>query len=133
MAGGKDFHPEEILFELHKGEFVEYPTGDLTFEKKDILWSVSRISDCLYSAYGTKWNGNAAAYNGSLFAVQDEKIRRLSPLECERLLASRTSILILKAQNETNRYQAIGNSVGRSSGAMIGKRFSFTWINREHL
>ena len=43
-------------------------------------------TDCLYSSYGTKWNGNAAAYNGSLYVVQDDKIRRLSPLECERLM-----------------------------------------------
>src|SRR5699024_8141391 len=42
LAGGKDFHPEEILFELHKGEFVEYPTGDLTFEKEGHSFEVFR-------------------------------------------------------------------------------------------
>ena len=44
------------------------------------------VSDCLYAAYGTKWNGNAAAFNGSLFAEQDYVVRRLTPVECERLM-----------------------------------------------
>jgi DNA (cytosine-5)-methyltransferase 1 len=36
-------------------------------------------ADCLYAAYGTKWNGNGAAYNGSLFAqtVPNKKIYAL--------------------------------------------------------
>ena len=36
-------------------------------------------ADCLYAAYGTKWNGNGAAYNGSLFAqtVQNKKVYAL--------------------------------------------------------
>jgi DNA (cytosine-5)-methyltransferase 1 len=29
-----------------------------------------QIADCLTSAYGTKWNGNGSATNGSLFAAQ---------------------------------------------------------------
>jgi hypothetical protein len=29
-----------------------------------------QIADCLTAAYGTKWNGNASATNGSLFAAQ---------------------------------------------------------------
>ena len=31
------------------------------------------VSSCLYAAYGTKWNGNGAAYDGSLFALQPKK------------------------------------------------------------
>jgi DNA (cytosine-5)-methyltransferase 1 len=31
---------------------------------------LQQTADCLTAAYGTKWNGNASAYNGSLFAVQ---------------------------------------------------------------
>lgn len=123
LAGGKDFHPEEILFELHKGEFVEYPTGDLTFEKEGHSFEVFReYSDCLYSAYGTKWNGNAAAYNGSLFVVQDEKIRRLSPLECERLMGFPDEYTNIKGAKRTNRYQAIGNSWAVPVVQWIGKR-----------
>ena len=79
-------------------------------------------SDCLYSAYGTNWNGNAAAYNGSLFVVQDEKIRRLSPLECERLMGFPDEYTNIKGAKRTNRYQAIGNSWAVPVVQWIGKR-----------
>ena len=115
-------HPEEILFELHKGEFVEYPTGDLTFEKEGHSFEVFReYSDCLYSAYGTKWNGNAAAYNGSLFVVQDEKIRRLSPLECERLMGFPDEYTNIKGANERIDIKLIGNSWAVPVVQWIGK------------
>jgi DNA (cytosine-5)-methyltransferase 1 len=32
--------------------------------------ALQQIADCLTAAYGTKWNGNASATNGSLFAAQ---------------------------------------------------------------
>jgi len=35
-----------------------------------VAQSFQQIADCLTSAYGTKWNGNASATNGSLFAAQ---------------------------------------------------------------
>lgn len=53
---------------------------------KDRFEFFRSYTDCLYSAYGTKWNGKAAAYNGSLFVVQNDRVRRFSPLECERLM-----------------------------------------------
>lgn len=34
-----------------------------------------QIADCLTAAYGTKWNGNASADNGSLFAAQPVAMR----------------------------------------------------------
>lgn len=111
MAGGKDFFPENVLFEYHTKELQEYPSAQLTFEKDGHQFEVFReYTDCLYSAYGTKWNGNAAAYNGSLFIVQDHRIRRISPLECERLMGFPDNYTDLSAAKKTNRYQAIGNS-----------------------
>ena len=87
MAGGKDFSPENILFEKHERNFGELKKYPLIFEKDGHSYEVFReYTDCLYSAYGTKWNGNAAAYNGSLFVVQDGRLRRFTPLECERLM-----------------------------------------------
>lgn len=87
IAGGKNFNPENILFERHTNVLEEYPKQPLVFNKDGSTFEIFReYTDCLYSAYGTKWNGNAAAYNGSLYVVQDEKIRRLSALECERLM-----------------------------------------------
>ena len=62
LAGGKDFNPENILFEEHKVKFPDYPTYDLVVEKDGHKFEAFRsYTDCLYSAYGTKWNGNAAA------------------------------------------------------------------------
>ena len=81
IGGGTDFFPENVLFEEHRNNFPEYPKYELTFEKDGHQFEVFReYTDCLYAAYGTKWNGNAAATNGSLFVVQDDRIRRLSPL-----------------------------------------------------
>ena len=79
-------------------------------------------TDCLYSAYGTKWNGNAAANNGSLFVVQDGRIRRLSPLECERLMGFPDDYTDLPGAKKTNRYQATGNSWAVPVVRWIGQR-----------
>ena len=85
--------------------------AELAFKKNDHDFEVFReYTDCLYSAYGTKWNGNAAAYNGSLFVVQDKRLRRLSPLECERLMGFPDNYTFLEGASRTQRYQAIGNS-----------------------
>lgn len=111
LAGGKDFSPEKILFESHSSELIEYPVLPLTFTKDGHDFEIFReYTDCLYSAYGTKWNGNAAANNGSLFVVQDKRIRRLSPLECERLMGFPDGYTDRPKAKKTNRYQAIGNS-----------------------
>lgn len=111
VAGGKDFNPEDVLFEIHKNELPDYPRFPLVFEKEGHHFEVFRAyTDCLYSAYGTKWNGNAAAYNGSLFVVQDHRIRRLSPLETERLMGFPDNYTNLPKAKKTNRYQSTGNS-----------------------
>lgn len=111
IAGDKDFHPEDILFEKHTHQSQEFPSYDLCFEKDGYSFEIFReYTDCLYAAYGTKWNGNAAATNGSLFVVQDERIRRLSPLETERLMGFPDDYTALPKAKKTNRYQATGNS-----------------------
>lgn len=138
LAGGKDFHPESILFEAHYNEFPLYPSASLSFEKDGTKYELFReYSDCLYSAYGTKWNGNAAAYNGSLFVVQNDKIRRLSPLECERLMGFPDEYTNIEGTKRTNRYQAIGNSWAVPVVRWIGKRLLTgnidTQIHREDL
>lgn len=123
LAGGKGFYPEYILFEKHEKDFDKYPSAPLTFEKEGHRFEVFReYTDCLYSAYGTKWNGNAAAYNGSLFIVQDNRIRRISPIECERLMGFPDNYTVLESANRTNRYQAIGNSWAVPVVRWIGER-----------
>lgn len=123
VAGGKDFNPENVLFEIHKNDFPEYPTSELVFQKDGHNFEVFReYTDCLYSAYGTKWNGNAAAYNGSLFVVQDHRIRRLSPLETERLMGFPDNYTNLVGAKKTNRYQGTGNSWAVPVVKWIGER-----------
>lgn len=123
LAGGKDFHPEAILFEIKRNEAEQPPLFELTITKGKHKFEVFRqYSDCLYAAYGTKWNGNAAAYNGSLFVVQDERIRRLSPLECERLMGFPDDYTNIRGASRTNRYQAIGNSWAVPVVRWIGNR-----------
>lgn len=124
LATGKDYHPESILFEFHTGRLSPYPDLPLTLTRNGHLFEVFRqYSDCLYSAYGTKWNGNAAAYNGSLFVVQDNRIRRLSPLECERLMGFPDNYTNIPKATRTNRYQALGNSWAVPVVKWIGSRF----------
>lgn len=116
LAGGKNFHPENYLFEFHSDnksdiQMNEENATELTRMVNGHLFEVFRsYTDCLYAAYGTKWNGNAAAYNGSLFVVQDNRIRRLSPLECERLMGFPDNYTNIQSASKTNRYKAIGNS-----------------------
>ena len=68
-------------------------------------------SDCLYAAYGTKWNGNAAAFNGSLFISQNGRLRRLTPIECERLMGFPDHWTDIPGASDSVRYRALGNSV----------------------
>ena len=111
LAGGKDFYPENILFDKFSEEFIDYSKESLQFNKDGHRIEIFRsYTDCLYSAYGTKWNGNAAAYNGSLYVVQNERPRRLTPLECERLMGFPDNYTYREKVRPTNRYQALGNS-----------------------
>jgi len=138
IATPKDMNPEILLFEKTLGEEDVFSCiGNkkvhgrslLDFEKEKKLSFYStdpmrkikyidghkieifrEYTDCLYSAYGTKWNGNAAAYNGSLYVSQNDKIRRLTPLECERLMGFPDNYTLIPGATDTSRYQAIGNS-----------------------
>jgi len=126
-----------------------------------------QTADCLTAAYGTKWNGNASATNGSLFAaqevafgfdaynhtiqgqvnqplrvssapgqvdavggiVQGMAVRRLTPIECERLQGfpdNYTEIPWRKKPADQcpdgPRYKALGNSWAVPVVHWIGKR-----------
>ena len=124
VAGGDGFRPENVLFELHGerplGKFKEV---SLQFEKRGKRFEVFRsYTDCLYSAYGTKWNGNAAAYNGSLFVAEDGRLRRLTPLESERLMGFPDNYTNVAFAKRTSRFQGTGNSWAVPVVRWIGKR-----------
>lgn len=127
LAGGKDFNPEEVLFEVNQGPIGELPQAELTFTKDGHSFEIFRgYTDCLYAAYGTKWNGNAAAYNGSLFIVQDNRIRRLTPVECERLMGFPDNYTNINNAKRTPRYHALGNSWAVPVVKWIGERLKDT-------
>ncbi len=132
LAGGKDFCPENVLFEKSlKNKVYHKMTKPLKFEKDEHKFEVFReYTDCLYAAYGTKWNGNAAAYNGSLYVVQDSKIRRLSPIECERLMGFPDDYTNINGASFTKRYQAIGNSWAVPVIKWIGERLEKVDTNK---
>lgn len=134
IAGGKDFHPENVLFE-NGDKFVDpFKIINKQDEKMLSLFSNDNESysmvdqsltrninghdieifrtytDCLYAAYGTKWNGNAAALNGSLFISQNGRLRRLSPVECERIMGFPDNYTLLPNCKDTQRFKATGNS-----------------------
>lgn len=135
LGGGVDFHPEYILFEMGNkfqdpyklNEVSQQPMLGLFADEEpgvnqDVIKPLRReingqdievfrcYSDCLYAAYGTKWNGNAAAFNGSLFVSQNGRLRRLTPIECERLMGFPDNYTAIANPRLTNRYQATGNS-----------------------
>lgn len=129
LAGWKDFRADLALFET--SDQKEMIQNLWRFEYRDILvternrskpkLSFSHVdgvnfeffreyTDCLYTAYWTKWNGNAAAYNGSLFFIHNWGLRRLTPLECERLMWFPDNYTNIPGSSLTSRYQAVWNS-----------------------
>jgi len=114
LAGGTDFYPENILFEFSKeliNSKIDYSENNLTYTIDNQKFEIFRsYTDCLYSSYGTKWNGNAAAYNGSLYIVQNDRLRRLTPIECERLMGFTDNYTMVDGLSNTARYKCIGNS-----------------------
>ena len=81
-------------------------------------------SDCLTAAYGTKWNGNASATNGSLFAMNNMRVRRLTPIECERLQGFPDNYTNTSTSSDTTRYKALGNSMAVPVMKWIGQRIN---------
>ena len=88
-------------------------------------------ADCLTAAYGTKWNGNPSADNGSLFVKTAMQVRRLTPVECERLQGfpdNHTAIPWRKKPAsecpDGPRYKSLGNSWAVPVVAWIGKRIT---------
>lgn len=134
IGGGKDFNPEDILFEI--GAFaqpIQIAEGSLKFDSGKHSIEVFRsYTDCLYSAYGTKWNGNAAAYNGSMFVYQNGRLRRLSPLECERLMGFPDNYTNLPGAKSTARYQAVGNSWAVPVVKWLGHRVSQSFADAKN-
>lgn len=157
LAGGKEFRPDQVLFEFDNKDIVrqlkiekrenninqidlfskveenDNITSAKKFLKEGIKFEIFReYTDCLYSAYGTKWNGNAAAYNGSLYIAQNDRIRRFTPLECERLMGIPDNYTLVNGNSDTNRFQAVGNSWAVPVVHWIGKQINLSLNNKEN-
>lgn len=151
LAGGKDFRPDQVLFEFASQNILkklksakqensnidsfnlfsqnitpkEITEGKVFYKEGSKFEIFREYTDCLYSAYGTKWNGNAAAYNGSLFIAQNDRIRRFTPLECERLMGFPDNYTFVNGHSDTNRFQAVGNSWAVPVVKWLGKRINY--------
>ncbi len=84
--------------------------------------SESEIASTLYAAYGTKWNGNAGAYNGENFVLEPigvdgynsdltgEKASTLG-VNCG-IATGRNGVIIPFAQNQRDEVRDLGDKVG---------------------
>jgi DNA (cytosine-5)-methyltransferase 1 len=106
--------------------------------------SFTDVADTLCASYGTKWNGNASAHNGSLFALAksghkttlkdpqivsiDKSVRRLTPTECERLQGLPDGYTDIeyhgKPAPDSRRYKAIGNGMAVPCSDFIMRRIA---------
>ncbi|MCB0636259.1 MAG: DNA cytosine methyltransferase [Lewinella sp.] len=68
-----------------KGPLVSEDRSLTLATANDQVLAYRDTADTLTAAYGTNWNGNASADNGSLFAQHGMQVRRLTPVECLRL------------------------------------------------
>ncbi len=144
LAGGKEFRPDQVLFEYGRKNILKHfksndnhriddYTNNKVFFKNGFKFEFFRdYTDCLYSAYGSKWNGNSGAYNGSLFVAQNDRIRRFTPLECERLMGIPDNYTQVNGNSDVNRYQAIGNSWAVPVVNWIGNNIDRFITNKEN-
>ena len=52
LAGGTDFSPENVIFEYHSNEFMEYPSAELKFEKDGHKMDINlKSSESIQIAY----------------------------------------------------------------------------------
>lgn len=119
-----DTSPEKILFEQlsavterqPQDELLHFKLGETSFE------FFREYTSTVCSGYSSNWNGNAPAYNGSLFVAQEGRVRRFSPEECEKLMGFPVGYTNVKGVSQTARYKALGNSWAVPVVRWIGSR-----------
>lgn len=81
------------------------------------------VANCLFAAYGVKYNGNNTANNGTLFVAENGRLRRFTPIECERLMGIPDNYtLIPSSRGDIQRYKALGNAWAVNVIRWIGER-----------
>ena len=130
---GQDYHHVPIAFgaqnSASQGDSVSTEVTPTLDKSKTPAVAFQPTADCLTAAYATKWNGNASATNGSLFAAQSSAVRRLTPTECERLQGFPDNFTQIPWRNKLAedcpdgpRYKAMGNSMAVPVMRWIGER-----------
>ena len=85
----------------------------------------SDVANCLFAAYGVKYNGNNTANSGTLFVAENGKLRRFTPIECERLMGIPDNYtLIPSSRGDIQRYKALGNAWAVNVVKWIGERIN---------
>lgn len=70
----------------------------------------TQVTTTIFASYGTKWNGNNGAYSGKHFVIEEDgRLRRLTPLETERLMGFPDNWTA--GYKDTIRYRMTGNSI----------------------
>jgi len=109
-----------VAFNWQSGGGVWLGIGKPNLQASQVPAVFSDKAACIYSAYGTKWNGNRAAESGGLFAQGHYGIRRLTPTECERLQGFPDGWTL--GHSDTTRYKMLGNAVCVNVAEWIGER-----------
>ena len=125
LAGDTNFYPEYVLFDIEN--LTQDTNIDTSLEcvKDGVKYEFFRsYTDCLCASYSTKWNGDAASKNGSLYIIQDGTLRRFTPLECERIMGFPDGYTDINMSTNTGRYKALGNSWAVPVVRWIGNRLN---------
>lgn len=115
---------------------ASYGTGGVDFETKPLVHNVEAYNITFCDANGTRKD----RVNGGLYvnktdtsntltrtgvgtnAVQDMRVRRLTPIECERLQGFPDNYTNIPNAPDTGRYKALGNSMAVPVMRWIGER-----------
>ena len=81
-------------------------------DKHAVLANGKRVTGTLMANCATKmWLGNQEAFSGDSSILQNKLIRRLVPLECEKLMGYPDYWTDIPGASDSARYKALGNSV----------------------
>ena len=92
------------------------------------LASGRSVVGCLAANCGTKlWLGNQEAFGGNYHIICGDTIRRLTPLECERLQGLPDSYTNVEFEDkpsspDTRRYKAVGNGMAQPCADFVIRR-----------
>ncbi len=100
-----------------------YGSGGADLETKPLLLTTTDTAATLTKGFGDRGVDADQIANGNC-AIQANKVRRLTPLECERLQGFPDNYTNIPGASDTPRYSALGNSMAVPVMRWIGQRIS---------